>query len=187
MQSARQDIYGELLGIVGSMAPLESLRMLRVVPAACFDVHARRNNEGIFDLMGMLLGNPSCFPLEELILPLPLSLAHTEQVGGFLSRVLEWVSYEQMITEQTVAAQAFWVGNLKSGLSSILDELTLDGGLRHMHTLDVSLPSATPPKHAGPNTWDVDVASLLLQLPSLAHFAARNTPAGTLMRAIAPA
>ena len=47
--------------------------------------------------------------------------------------------------------------------------------------LDVSLPTLTPHEHAGENTWDYDVAYLLLQLPWLQHFAARNTPAGVLL------
>ena len=46
--------------------------------------------------------------------------------------------------------------------------------------LDISLPFSRLDDHATPNTWDTDVAELLLHLQVLQHFAARNTVAGML-------
>jgi hypothetical protein len=102
VQSARKDVYGELLSaVVATILYRSSLRMLRVVPAACYDVHARNYGEGMLELLGMLLGDPGCFPMEELMIPLPLSLARIEQVGldsagsahRFLGRHVRGVSH----------------------------------------------------------------------------------------------
>ena len=57
--------------------------------------------------------------------------------------------------------------------------LTRARGLHHLSTLDVSAPSLSGP--AAPK-WDEDIADLLMFLPNLSHFAARNTPAGVFMR-----
>ena len=92
-QSARENVYGELFSMTAGPMSTGTLSTLRVVPAACFNVHTRSACEGIFSLLGRVLQSPTSSPLEELTLPLPLGLAHTNQVGLCSSRGEHSVSY----------------------------------------------------------------------------------------------